>query len=117
MATSLSRSGPATPRNRCVSLPLTLLQGRGFLIELVQGFNKGSQIALVGPVQVSWYAGQAVGTLTQPSAAASPAPSDAIKEEPTDSIPPHVEDGEDSHMHDEPEPAGWGGDDDGFGML
>ncbi|KAI0724356.1 hypothetical protein C8T65DRAFT_563486 [Cerioporus squamosus] len=79
-----------------------------------QGFAKGSHIALVGPVQVSWYSGQAVGTLTTPSA--TPGPSDAHKDTSMVGVSAPIGDGEDSHMGEEAEPTGWG-DDDAFGMM
>ncbi len=85
---------------------------------LAQGFAKGSHIALVGPVQVSWYSGQAAGTVTAPSATATPGPSssDAHKDTNMDGVSASVGDGEDSHMGEEAEPTGWG-DDDAFGMM
>ncbi|KAI0757205.1 hypothetical protein C8Q80DRAFT_1092235 [Daedaleopsis nitida] len=87
-----------------------------------QGFAKGSHIALVGPVQVSWYTGQSSGTLTQgPSASPAPASasSDVHKDIAMDGVSASIEDRDDLHMHEEAEDeAGrWGGDDDGFGML
>ncbi|TFK87937.1 hypothetical protein K466DRAFT_547919 [Polyporus arcularius HHB13444] len=83
-----------------------------------QGFAKGSHIALVGPVQVSWYSGQAAGAVTAPSAGATPGPSssDAHKDTNMDGVSASVGDGEDSHMGEEAEPTGWG-DDDAFGMM
>ena len=69
-------------------------------------------------MQVSWYTGQAIGTLTQaPSASPAPSSSDAQKDSVVDTMPTSL-DGEDSQMPDEVEAGGgWGGDDDGFGMM
>ncbi|RPD81799.1 hypothetical protein L226DRAFT_7819 [Lentinus tigrinus ALCF2SS1-7] len=83
-----------------------------------QGFAKGSHIALVGPVQVSWYSGQATGTLTQPSATPNPSSFDAHKDTHLDGASASIGDGEDSHMGEEAEPTGWGDDDAfAFGMM
>ncbi|KAI0336015.1 hypothetical protein GY45DRAFT_572451 [Cubamyces sp. BRFM 1775] len=92
-----------------------------------QGLAKGSQIATVGPVQISWYTDRP----TNPGSAAaskSPAPSaqpsDAPREEDSAMdggasahLHSHIEETDDSHMHEEIEAGGWGGDDDAFGMI
>ena len=76
---------------------------------------KGTHIATVGPVQVSWFTGQAaVSTLFHASPTASAAsPTDPHKNAAMPDAPP---DDTDSHMHHEeaePDTGGWGGDDDG----
>ena len=91
-----------------------------------QGFAKGAHIALVGPVQVAWYAGSATGTLVQAPSAAAPASASASTSAldsssgPKDGAPMSmaIDDlGEDSHIPDAVETGGWGADDDGFGMM
>ena len=104
----------------CLALGAVRLLFDANFVLFAQGFTKGSHIALVGPVQVSWFTGPAGGTLTQtPSAAPASSAMDTRKEAPaTDSAAPT--DDVDSHMHhEEPEPetGGWGADDDGFGMM
>ncbi|KAH9853210.1 hypothetical protein C2E23DRAFT_778151 [Lenzites betulinus] len=91
-----------------------------------QGLAKGAHIATVGPVQLSWHTGQT----TQPSiTAASKSPATlgkpAITPKEEDSAmdgslpePSELEVGaDDSHMHEVSDSAGWGADDDGFGMM
>ena len=89
------------------------------MLDFTQGFAKGSHIAMVGPVQVSWYSGQGsgAGVVTQPSATHGPlSSSDAHKDSGFDGASVSIGDGEDSHMGEEAEPTGWG-DDDAFGMM
>lgn len=90
-----------------------------------QGMAKGSNIPIIGHVQVSWYTAQS--STTPSTQKASPAPADAgageehaEHAEPRPSSPVH----DDMHMHmheEEMVPGGWGGgngdDDDEFGML
>ncbi|KAI0361838.1 hypothetical protein OH77DRAFT_466862 [Trametes cingulata] len=87
-----------------------------------QGLAKGSQIATVGPVQISWYSDQQskAGSGAVSKSPAPPAkPSDAPKEDSAmdggASAP--SEDVDDSHMHEETDTGGWGAEDDGFGMM
>ncbi|TBU35050.1 hypothetical protein BD311DRAFT_681408 [Dichomitus squalens] len=86
-----------------------------------QGFAKGSHIALVGPVQVSWFTGHATGTLTQaPSAATASSGTDSQKNATVTHSPSAPADDTDSHMLQEevePEAGGWAADEDGFGMM
>ncbi|KAL4243123.1 RNA-binding protein 26/27 [Abortiporus biennis] len=86
-----------------------------------QGLAKGSNIPSIGTVQVSWFTGSSTvpsSSSTKPASTKSSevAPASSGTEyapTPASTVP------EDSHhMLDEEEPAaGWGGDDDGFGML
>ena len=82
-----------------------------------QGLAKGSNIPVVGPVQISWHAGQS--TSSAPTQKNSPTPAEQPSTEPPETramSPAH----EDSHMPEEEVIAGgWGGDDadDDFGML
>ncbi|KAI0768482.1 hypothetical protein BD413DRAFT_605283 [Trametes elegans] len=87
-----------------------------------QGLAKGSHIATVGPVQISWVSGQqtnassaAVSKSPAPSAQPSAAPKEDVAMDGGASA--HPEEADDSHMHDEVDAGGWGGDDDGFGMI
>ncbi|KAI0824150.1 hypothetical protein BC628DRAFT_1323183 [Trametes gibbosa] len=92
-----------------------------------QGLAKGTHIATVGPVQISWQAGQSTQTNGAIAASKSPAtlgqPTSTPKEE--DSAmdgtlpgPSELEaNADDSHMHEVSDAAGWGAEDDGFGMM
>ncbi|KAH9921931.1 uncharacterized protein BXZ73DRAFT_39181 [Epithele typhae] len=88
-----------------------------------QGFAKGSQIATVGGVQLSWHAGPSgpSKTSTVPVSASAATLADADSRvygrEAAEGVPEDVN--EDSAMHapDDIEVGGWGVDDDGFGMM
>ena len=88
-----------------------------------QGFAKGSHIALVGPVQVSWHSGQSSGTFVRapsasPAAPHAPEAKDAIASA-SDVPDTSADTAMDTQMHapEDVEVGGWGGDDDGFGMM
>ncbi|OSD06024.1 hypothetical protein PYCCODRAFT_1070348 [Trametes coccinea BRFM310] len=91
-----------------------------------QGLAKGSHIATVGPVQISWHSDRPTNAGSA-AASKSPAPSaqqasEGPKEDSTmtdSSAPAHPEpeNAEDSHMHEEVDTGGWGDEDDAFGML
>ncbi|KAJ3536639.1 hypothetical protein NM688_g6809 [Phlebia brevispora] len=79
-----------------------------------QGFAKGANIAAVGPVQISWHAGQTSAATN----GVTPIPT--VHHEPEDTILHNVDTGtpelhEDAPMQEEIDSGGWGGDD--FGML
>lgn len=79
-----------------------------------QGLAKGTNIASVGSVQVSWFTGKPSTSSNGISAAP------ATQQEADDSsIPPigpgSPEIGEDAQMQEENDSGGWGGDD--FGMM
>ncbi|KAI0082217.1 hypothetical protein K474DRAFT_1634213 [Panus rudis PR-1116 ss-1] len=97
-----------------------------------QGLAKGTSIAMVGPVQISWYTGQPNGThapkaLTPATKSAMPtspstkmnvddssAPLNAERQE----VRPDNHAPEPGHQDDEVVAGGWGDDaEDGFGML
>ncbi|KAH9944557.1 uncharacterized protein BXZ73DRAFT_97037 [Epithele typhae] len=88
-----------------------------------QGFAKGSQIATVGGVQLSWHAGPSgpSKTSTVPVSASAATLADADSRvygrEAAEGASEDVN--EDSAMHapDDIEVGGWGVDDDGFGMM
>lgn len=85
----------------------------------LQGLAKGTHMATVGAVQVSWFSGQAAArTLPHaPRSASAPSTSEPHKDVAIVDVPP---DDSDSHVHHEevgPDTGGWGGDDDGFGMM
>ncbi|KAI0670098.1 hypothetical protein C8Q78DRAFT_167784 [Trametes maxima] len=91
-----------------------------------QGFAKGSHIATVGPVQISWYSGQpmhpgAAATTTAVPKSSSPQgrPAEAPKEDSAmdGSADLPAEEHDDAHMHEESDAGGWGAEDDGFGMM
>ncbi|KAI0374368.1 hypothetical protein BV20DRAFT_1041340 [Pilatotrama ljubarskyi] len=87
-----------------------------------QGLAKGSQIATVGPVQISWYSDQPTKTGSA-AASKSPAPPSQPSEAPKEdsamdgSVPAPSEDVDDSHMQEETDTGGWGAEDDGFGRM
>ncbi|KAK7694450.1 hypothetical protein QCA50_001636 [Cerrena zonata] len=90
-----------------------------------QGLSKGSSIATVGPVQISWYTSQHTNGTTIPKTPAAPGPiepstSTTSKSSETESITHVTEPLDDIPMQPSQEEEvgarGWG-DDDGFGML
>ncbi|OCH96612.1 hypothetical protein OBBRIDRAFT_815871 [Obba rivulosa] len=83
-----------------------------------QGLAKGAHIATVGPVQISWHASRQQGAAITPTAQPSAPESSAATGEktPFDVRPASPVDADDSTFH-EMTASGWGGDDDGFGML
>ncbi|CDO72420.1 hypothetical protein BN946_scf184977.g119 [Trametes cinnabarina] len=88
-----------------------------------QGLAKGSHIPTVGPVHISWHSDRPT-TAGNAAASKSPAPaaqpSEGPKEDSTmadSSVPAPVEEADDSHMHEEIDAGGWGGEDDAFGMI
>ncbi|KAJ6519575.1 hypothetical protein C8R45DRAFT_26850 [Mycena sanguinolenta] len=80
-----------------------------------QGLAKGSNISLVGPVQVSWYTGPAVEENTTSTSAAAPADTPGID---TDGAPQDVQPDSPGGIHEEEVASGWGdAEEDGMGML
>ena len=82
-----------------------------------QGLAKGTNIASVGSVQVSWYTGQ-LSSSTNGGSAAPVAHHDAVTEDSSTQaavIPDSPEINGDAQMEDEVDSGGWGGDD--FGMM
>ncbi|CCM02215.1 uncharacterized protein FIBRA_04295 [Fibroporia radiculosa] len=85
-----------------------------------QGLAKGTNIPIVGQVQISWF------NVQQPSAVAHKTPTSVTVPEKSSVVdkpmmgyrPPSPDESDDRHMHEETA-NGWGGDDaeDGFGML
>ncbi|KAI0639206.1 hypothetical protein C8Q77DRAFT_46053 [Trametes polyzona] len=91
-----------------------------------QGLAKGSHIATVGPVQISWFAGQptnsgSAAASKSPAPAGQPASAPREEDSAMDGSAPAPSDDADSHhlhtMHEEADAGGWGGEDDGFGMM
>ncbi|EMD41690.1 hypothetical protein CERSUDRAFT_110267 [Gelatoporia subvermispora B] len=84
-----------------------------------QGLAKGAHIATIGPVQISWYANQQHATAVTPRTHSSAPEATSATEEKTsfDARPASPVDADDTTFHEEMAVSGWGGDDDGFGML
>ena len=80
-----------------------------------QGYAKGAHIAAIGPVQLAWFSGQATSAAARGASAAP----DASKEGEDEGAGAPADDDAHMHMHmpEEVEAGGWGGDDDGFGMM
>ncbi|TFY59515.1 hypothetical protein EVJ58_g5728 [Rhodofomes roseus] len=85
-----------------------------------QALAKGTSIPPIGQVQISWYqAPQPTAGASKPASVPPEAPSVVEEKTVVDERPGSPSSPEDSHMHEEMDAAGWGGDDgeDGFGML
>ena len=88
-----------------------------------QGMAKGTNVPIIGSVQVSWYTGQPSSTSTTTKASPAPADHPVGGEEHTEP-PPMSPVHDDTHMPEEHEhehvesvSGGWGDADDDFGML